>query len=448
MLESFDILKSIGNGATSEVFQARDLKTDTIVALKRFHPVLMQDPELVERLRGEVEVLKSLRHPNVVGLRNEHFADGQYWLEIDFVDGGDLRHWLRQNPATLLEPRIFILAQIARGLGHAHEQAIVHRDLKPENILVANDGQVRITDFGLARSIEKVTVTRLGLLVGSLGYMAPEVINGHKAKLKSDLFSFGVIAYEVLTGNPPFLGESPQALIHSICEGKYRPLKELGGRVPPRLAEIIDRCLQTKPEARPASIWAVEAELMNHLLSTGNLTLCRKLMTHQESSLQEALRRKYQFIDSRLAEITELNPEIKRELMYLASEVKSLFPNDPLLKKIFALLGVQTEKRRKPIYWWAAGCLMAMILTGVAVTWRPRPAPALPPPPQGFIQVKVDDSAAVKVDGRLLNALERSHFATTPGRHKIEISKEGFQPIAGEIEVTDGQTTQVNAGAP
>src|ERR1700730_14774022 len=117
MLESFQILKTIGVGATSEVFKARNQNTDEVVALKCFHPVLMQDPELLERLRGEVEVLKPLRHPNVVGLRNEHFSEGRYWLEIDFVDGGDLRQWMQKKSIPLLEPRIFALVQIARGLG-------------------------------------------------------------------------------------------------------------------------------------------------------------------------------------------------------------------------------------------------------------------------------------------------------------------------------------------
>ncbi|MGZ3723446.1 MAG: serine/threonine protein kinase [Bdellovibrionales bacterium] len=441
MLNSYSILKSIGAGATSEVFKALNPRTDTIVALKLFHPVLMQDPELIERLRTEVEVLKTLRHPNVVGLQGEYYENGKYWLEIDFVDGGDLRKWLREYSQPLLEPKLFALVQIARGLGHAHEQAIIHRDLKPENILVSADGQVRITDFGLARSLERITVTRLGLLVGSLGYMAPEVINGGKATIQSDLFAFGVIAYEALTGKAPFQGESPQTLIRSICEGNYRPLREVAGRIPPQTADLIDRCLQVSPAARPNSIWEVEAEILNHLHSTGTLSICKALMDVKSTSLPEALRRKYQSISERAAGIIskdELTAESKREILFLASELKELFPGDPLLERIFQRLG--NTPAQKPWKLWILAGLVVIFLAAAGFFYR-----SAGEPKHGYIHFQLDSSIAVKVDGHTLTSLDRQKYLSTPGTHKVEMSKSGFDPIVSEVEVTDGQTTLIKA---
>src|SRR3569623_1620684 len=155
----------------------------------------------------------------------------------------------------LLEPKYWILAQIARGLGAAHELGILYRDLKLENILVSDAGQAKVTDYGLARSISRATLTRLGLLIGSLGYMAPEVINQDRPTIQSDIFSFGVVAYELLSGASPFHTETPQSLVRSISEGAITPIAQRVPHLPRENAELISACLSVDPIIRPANIW-------------------------------------------------------------------------------------------------------------------------------------------------------------------------------------------------
>ena len=199
----FEIIQSLGSGATAEVFKARNKETDSFVALKSFLNFVCQDTESLKRLRDEVQILKTFDHPNVVKMYGEHMLDSQLCLELELVEGHHLRDWMSMTRNPLIEVDLWILVQVARGLGAVHERGIIHRDLKPENILISHEGDVKLSDFGLAKELNRLTMTRLGLLVGSLGYMAPEVTEGEKSCIKSDLFSFGAIAYELLSGQPP-----------------------------------------------------------------------------------------------------------------------------------------------------------------------------------------------------------------------------------------------------
>jgi serine/threonine protein kinase len=245
----YRVIRSLGLGATSEVFEA--VKTDVLnptapgisVALKVFSPLVLSDSDAVQRLRGEVEALECLRHANIVALRSTVTRPDFFALELELIIGSDLRQWALGYDSALYEPKMWILAQVARGLGAAHENGVLHRDLKPENVLVGHDGCVKLTDFGLSRSISRLTLTRMGLLVGSLGYMAPECVNGLRATERSDLFSFGVIAYELLAGRAPFEAETPQALIKKITDGLFQPLKQACPSIPDAVADEIDRCL-------------------------------------------------------------------------------------------------------------------------------------------------------------------------------------------------------------
>lgn len=342
----FRVLRSIGLGATSEVFEA--VKTDSAepFALKVFSPLILSDADAVQRLRGEIDALERLRHANIVALRTIHAQPDFFALELELIRGTDLRAWLAAYDSSLYEPKMWLLAQVARGLGAAHENGVLHRDLKPENVLVSVDGCVKLTDFGLSRSISRLTLTRMGLLVGSLGYMAPECVNGLRASERSDLFSFGVIAYELLAGRPPFEAETPQALIKKITDGNFEPLRSVAPMLPESVAHVIDRCLSLDPALRPESSWSVEAVLMNHLLSTGMLPYCRALVGGETraAALTEALSVKHERLATRVDEILAAGAapaELRRQLMPTLNELKRVFPDDPLIaRSIAAMTGV------------------------------------------------------------------------------------------------------------
>ncbi|MEM7647254.1 MAG: serine/threonine-protein kinase, partial [Pseudomonadota bacterium] len=269
----FEIIASLGTGATAEVFKARNQETDSFVALKRFSSFVSQDQEALQRLRDEVQILKAFNHPNVVKMLGEHSLDAGFCLELELVEGSHLRDWMTKARNPLLEVDLWILVQVARGLGAVHEKGIIHRDLKPENILISHIGEVKLSDFGLAKELNRLTMTRLGLLVGSLGYMAPEITEGEKACPQADLFSFGAVAYELLSGTAPITGETPQAILKKVME-PITPLSQVCPHVPPRIGQLIDQCLKTNKDERPESIWAVESEIMGYLHSTKLLPLC------------------------------------------------------------------------------------------------------------------------------------------------------------------------------
>lgn len=358
-IQGFNVERSLGVGATSEVFAATNLTTGKRVALKSFSQLILSDPELVQRLETEVEILGKLRHSNVVTLLSHQRGAESFVLELELVDGFDLRRWIESYDLQLVEPQLWTLAQIARGLGAAHELGIVHRDLKPENILVSKDGEVKITDFGLARQINRLTITRLGLLIGSLGYMAPEVVNGGRATDRADLFSFGVIAYEVLCRRPAFPGETPQAVIRQITEGKFEPIRSINPRVPPNIASTIESCLKIDPKERPQSIWFLEAELMTYLSISGLLQFARDLVSVDMRGvvLRDALLAKHQQLNARITKLRETDD--RKELVATVSEMLALFPDDSATIELLPSL-----REKEPSRWRFMAAMVLFALAG------------------------------------------------------------------------------------
>jgi serine/threonine protein kinase len=355
----FSIDRLLGVGATAEVFAAKNSKTGNDVALKVFSPVVSRDKDVINRLKEEASVLARLRHPNVVstfGIQMSQDRDGQsqFAIELELVDGVDLRTWMTEHSerTLLIEHKLWALAQVARGLGAAHEIGALHRDLKPENILVSKTGDVKLTDFGLARTVTRVTMTRIGLLVGSLGYLAPEVINGERATVHSDIFSLGVIAYELLAGQPPYVGETPQALIFKLTQGSATPLKEAAPFIPTEICAMVDACLSKDPAQRPSSVWEIEACLMT-VLSTGPLLRFAKRIL--SSTLVSNIGAEYAspLNEEELGEILSL----KREWLFsnakklgratALAEFHRLFPNDPGIENVILATEDESPTRLK-----------------------------------------------------------------------------------------------------
>lgn len=482
-IQGYKTVRSLGLGATSEVFEALRLNDDTYVALKRFSPLVTHDKETKRRLEMEVETLGSLSHPNIVGLLGT-FEDQNNWgIELELVRGGQLTIWNKNYCLDLLEPKIWILAQIAKGLGAAHEQGILHRDLKPENILVSDEGQVKITDFGLARSLSRVTVTKSGLLIGSLAYMAPEVINLQDATVQSDIFSFGVIAYELLTKMSPFRSETPQGLIRAIIEGKIQSLKQINALIPNTISNLIFNCLNPDPQKRPASIWHIEAELMSYLSREQMTQICRKLVTSviKNEDLAEALRLKRVYLIKGIESKT-LPLSDRLEML---NELRTLFPSDELGQSYLTELQssqIKKESNAKQKYAVLVFLIFALVIGAYFKTQEKKPAPqaetelaipkiepinavaALAPPPitkaprpasavesikkptLGAIKLIVSDEVDVFVGGQFVPPNKREHYALEPGKHLVKLVKEGFLPIENTVNVTAGKTAVINVG--
>jgi pimeloyl-ACP methyl ester carboxylesterase len=243
----YDILERIGEGGMGVVYRARDTRLGRDVALKFLH---VQHSEHSERLRREARALAALNHPNILTIHDMDEVEGQPYLVLEWLGGGTLRE--RQTPGRSSESDFLDIAlPIADALAAAHEQGIIHRDVKPANVLVTEDGRIKLADFGLAklRDVDP-DVTRTAGAVGTVAYMSPEQADGQELGPASDIFSFGVLSYEQLAGERPFVGPGPAAVLSAIVRGSHVPLKDRRSDLSAQVIGVVERCLATDPRAR------------------------------------------------------------------------------------------------------------------------------------------------------------------------------------------------------
>jgi hypothetical protein len=249
-ISHYRLAEQIGRGGMGRVFRAIDTNSKETVALKILHPELLNDPENRRRLAREGHLLSRFSHPNIVRVFEVADSFEQAFIAMEFLPGGTLKRYVEQShPVPLSTIKSFLL-QIADGLGEIHRNTIVHRDLKTANIMMDAKGTLRIMDFGISRSPLVTTMTSLGTAIGTLSYVAPEQITNINPDHRSDIFSFGVVAYELLTNTLPFKGENEIALIHAIFNTTPAPPSTLRPDVPDRVDSFVLRCLAKDPSGR------------------------------------------------------------------------------------------------------------------------------------------------------------------------------------------------------
>ena len=258
----YRLIRKIGEGGMGVVYEATDTRLDRSVAIKILPPELTQDPERSARFHQEARLAAAFNHPNIATVHDVGEQDGVTFIVMELVRGESLRGLVGDKPLGV-ERAVDIATGIAAGLGRAHREGVLHRDLKPDNVVLTDEGVPKILDFGLgklmgdeepskapmASEIPTVTalsspqVTHDGQILGTLAYMSPEQVKGHAVDARADVFSFGVLLYELLTAKQPFAGESSLDTVSAILRDEPAPLE--GGRqdVPAALQEILDRCL-------------------------------------------------------------------------------------------------------------------------------------------------------------------------------------------------------------
>jgi serine/threonine protein kinase len=267
----YRVIAPLGAGGMGEVYKAHDVTLERTVALKILPPELVKNDERVRRFIQEAKSASSLNHPNIVTIHEIGIESNVHYIAMELVDGATLRRRIHDD--TDLRTLLVYLAQAADGVAKAHAAGIVHRDLKPENIMVTRDGFAKVLDFGLAKlSVKKsaentseATVarqdTREGALLGTVGYMSPEQVQGKPVDHRSDIFSFGGILYEAATKQRPFSADSDVDVMHKILHDKPTPIDEINPTVPAELRRVIRRCMAKDPEKRYQSMKDLALEL-------------------------------------------------------------------------------------------------------------------------------------------------------------------------------------------
>ena len=370
-LGQYQLHEKIGRGGFAAVFRATHVTLQNEVAVKVIDPGRAGDKDTRERLIREAQTASRLDHPHIVRVLDMDEDQGQVFIVMEYVKGFDLGQWLARNPQAHWRKRLAILGQIAAALDYAHQQSLLHRDVKPSNILIDEKGNARLTDFGLVKVAAAPHLTRMGSVVGTAIYMSPEQAEDKPLDGRSDQYSLGIAAYELLVGQPPFRSESssPALLIKHIQETPPRPSAE-NDLIPPEVDDVLLKALQKKPAERYAScsefVRALEAAYntsesrrYRELLTEGRALTVSGQYAQAQAKLEAAaaLFTDRPDLGEALAELekTRLNAELYNQAVrnwQLAQQqgqnVLDLFPGYPDPQGLFVTLGLRQPRRTFP----------------------------------------------------------------------------------------------------
>jgi eukaryotic-like serine/threonine-protein kinase len=256
----FELLERIGEGGMGVVYRARYVVNDREVAVKML-PDDVTSPTVLARFERELEVLKNLKHPHIVLSFGGSCEDKQKFYAMELVEGGSLEDQLRQRGRLPWETVVEYGKQMCSALEYLHQNGVIHRDVKPANFLIGDRGQLKLSDFGLASVIAARRITSAGKTAGTLLYMAPEQIRGADIDARTDLYALGCVLFELLSGEPPFIGSTPAATMHMHCKAPVPRVTEVALDCPLALENLINRLMAKDPDDRPASALEVAREL-------------------------------------------------------------------------------------------------------------------------------------------------------------------------------------------
>ncbi|MFC2141937.1 protein kinase [Acidobacteriota bacterium] len=259
----YQIIEELGKGGMGKVYKVLDTETNEKIALKLIKPEIASDKNTVERFRNELTIARRIVQKNVCRMYDLNIENDSYYITMEYVEGQDLKKLIRQTGQLAIGTLINIAKQVCDGLVEAHRLGVVHRDLKPSNIMIDADGNARIMDFGIARSMEGKGITGAGVMIGTPEYMSPEQVEGKEVDLRSDIYSLGVILYEMVTGKVPFEGDTPFTIGVKHKSEIPKDPKELNTQIPEDLSSVILRCLEKVNEKRYQSAGEVRSELAN-----------------------------------------------------------------------------------------------------------------------------------------------------------------------------------------
>jgi serine/threonine protein kinase len=379
LADKYRIEDVVGRGGMGIVYKAEDTKLKRHVALKFLPPELVQDEEARERFVLEARSAAALSHPNICTIHEINEEDGRSFISMEYIKGQSLKEKIKQGPLEA-EAALKVAMQVAEGLEEAHKKGIVHRDIKSANIMITEKDQAKIMDFGLAKVKGGTLLTREGTTLGTVAYMSPEQARGEEVDNRTDIWSLGVVLYEMLSGQLPFQGERESSILYSVVHEEPRPLKDVKHDIPQELQQIISRALKKKPDARYSSA----EEMLKDLRKFRDVLHAEELGALNLRTLLRRIRRPRVAIPvicaiilivvaavwffDRQAKIRwakeEILPKIESlvvdswsdstDAYKLAVEAEKLIPNDPQLVEFFSnyslKININTEPPGADIY--------------------------------------------------------------------------------------------------
>ena len=290
----YQIIDELGKGGMGRVYRVLDKKLDEEITLKLIKLEIAIDKKTVERFSNELKIARKIGHKNVARMFDLNVEKGTHYITMEYVRGEDLKKLIRQMGQLSVGQAIPIAIQICEGLGEAHRLGVVHRDLKPQNVMVDEDGNARIMDFGIARSVETKGITGAGVMIGTPEYMSPEQVEGKDVDQRSDIYSLGVILYEMVTGQVPFEGDTPFTIGVKHKSEKPKDPKDLNTQIPDDLNQVILKCLEKERENRYQSAGELQNELTNiqkGIPTTERITPAKRPLTSKEITITVGLRK-------------------------------------------------------------------------------------------------------------------------------------------------------------
>ena len=287
MNERYEILKSIGEGGMANVYLAHDTILDRDVAIKVLRGDLENNEKFIRRFQREAKSVSDLSHPNIVEVYDVGEEDGQHYIVMEYIDGKTLKQLVHKRGALTVAEVVDIMSQLTDGLAQAHDAYIIHRDVKPQNIMILDNGMVKITDFGIAMSMNATQLTQTNSVMGSVHYLPPEQASGKGATIKSDIYSAGILMYELLTGSVPFKGENAVEIALKQLKERIPSIRKQNPLIPQSVENIVLKATAKNPKNRYESIREMHDDLI-HALDLEKQNESRYHFPYPESELDES----------------------------------------------------------------------------------------------------------------------------------------------------------------
>ncbi|RKX68683.1 hypothetical protein DRP53_10250 [candidate division WOR-3 bacterium] len=453
-IRNFRLGELIATGGMAAIYKGVQISLNRPVAIKILHPHLARDENFILRFEREAKAAASLQHENIISIIDFGKEGDRYFLAMEYVDGPSLKELL-ESGVIPIEIALYILNEILKGIDYAHEKGVIHRDLKPGNILIDKRGSVKIGDFGLAKAQDTATVTVTGSIVGTPAYMSPEQASGAMVDSRSDLFSIGVIGYEMITGAKPFPGETYSMVINNLISKEPKPISSYLEHIPRRMESIIHRLLRKDPDQRYQKASEVIDEI-KHLTQDTSITLDQRnlvaYINQREEYLKEIRKQQIETFFNRGLHYVNLGMAKIDNALDQFSLVLLLDPENEKARKIYEELKQKKEhlkkeppkpvrKKSKLRYLVPVGIVLFLsIIAFLAFQFGQPFLRIIKRVKYASLHIETEPAGATLTIDTIKLKSPADLESLQPGSYKIGVSLKGYKPMTFEKEIT-GQDT-------